>query len=74
MGGSIVDYFSGVWKPLCKDGGLDVGYMVNADTIWRLNNTQVNIGELWNFFGGFREVLGDPSKEVLKEVGTLVGT
>ena len=44
VGGSIVDYFSGIWKPLCKDGGLDVGYMVNADTIWRLNNTQVNIG------------------------------
>ena len=49
-GGGRVDYFSGVWKALCDDGGRYVICMVNADTMWKLNHMQVNIGEFWNFF------------------------
>ena len=48
--------------------------MVNDYPMWRLNNAEVNIGDFWNFFGGNRDVLVDPIKEVLEEVGAVLGT
>ena len=42
-GGGRYDFFSVIYKPLFKDGGLDVIYLVNYDPIWRLNYAQVKI-------------------------------
>ena len=53
-GGGWVNSFSGIWKPLCGGGGLHVIYLVNYDPMWRLNYVQVNIGDLWTFFGVHR--------------------
>ena len=53
-GGSIVDSFRGIWKILRNDGVLGVGYLVYADSIWILNDAQVEIGEFWTFLGGYR--------------------
>ena len=64
--GIIVEYFSGVYKPMCKDSVLDVSCLVNADTMWRLNYVQVQIEELWTLLGGYREVLVGPNKGVLE--------
>ena len=48
--------------------------LVNTYPMWILNYVQVNIGELWTFLGGHREVLVYPRKEVLEEVGSEVDT
>ena len=69
-----VDSFSGVCKPLCKDGGIGVCCMVNADPMRRLNKEQVNIGEFWTFLVGHRELLVETIKGVLEEVGSGLGT
>ena len=48
--------------------------LVNDCPMWRLNNVQVKIGEFWNFLGVNREVLVDPIKEILEEMGAGVVT
>ena len=48
--------------------------LVNSDPMFRLNNAQVNIGLLWTFLGGHREVFFDTCKDVFEEVDAGVGT
>ena len=45
---------------MCKDGVLDVIFLVYADSIWVLDDAYIEIGELRNFLGGQREVLVEP--------------
>ena len=42
--------------------------------MWRLNDTQVNIGEIWTLLGVYREVIVEHIKEVLEEFGAGVDT
>ena len=42
--------------------------------MWRLNDSQVKTGDLWNLLVGNIEVFVDPSKELLKYVGDGLGT
>ena len=66
--------FSGVWKPLYKYVVLGVICPLNDYPMWRLNDTQVNIGELWTLLGVHREVIVEHIKEVLEEFGAGVDT
>ena len=68
------DSFGGACKPFYKDDVLGVICLVNAYSIWTSNDPQVDIGELWTFLGGHKEVLIQPIKEVLEEVGAVVCT
>ena len=56
-----------------KDCVLDVIYLVYAHSIWIFNDGKVEIGELWTFLGGHREVLVDTNKEMMEEVGSGLG-
>ena len=67
-GGRRVDYFKGIWKPLCKDGLLYVRCMVYTYHMSIFNDAQFEIGEFWTFLGSHREVHVDPGKIVLEEV------
>ena len=48
--------------------------LVNTYTIWKLNDAQVKICELWTPLGGYRKVLFDTRKEALEDVGDGLGT
>ena len=48
--------------------------MVNGDTMLKLNDMQVQIGQFWTFLGGNNELIVNPLKEILEEVGAGVGT
>ena len=39
-----------------------------------MNDVQVEIGAFWTFLIGYREVIVDPSKEFLEEVGARLVT
>ena len=72
--GIRVDFLRGIWKPLRKDGVIDVRCLIYADATWGLDDAYIEIGELRNFLGGHREVFVDSCKEVFEEVDYGVGT
>ena len=46
--GIRVDFFIGIWKPLCKDGVQYVIYLFYADFVWIFNDVYIEIGEFLN--------------------------
>ena len=49
---------------MCKNGDLDVIFMIYADDIWVLDDGYIKIGDLMTLLGGHREGLVETRKEV----------
>ena len=66
--GGTVDAFICVREPLGEDVVLDVGCLIYSDNMWGIGEAQIQVVQLWDFFGSYWKVIDKTSKELFEQL------